>query len=139
MTDAVTSLLEESLERYKNGETADQLIPVFKDICDRAPKNPVAWACLAWLYLLEDKPKLALKAAQKSVKIEPRSPQAQINLALAMLDCGQTGVRQHIEMAQDIIALSEEMRQDVEENIADGLTRKADWKSLQRVKKWLMD
>lgn len=137
MTELVTSLLENGLERYKNGETAENLLPVFKDISDRAPKNSTAWACLAWLYLLLDKPKSALKAAQKAVKLEPRSPQARVNLALAILDTGEKGVRQHIEIVQQIIGLSAEIRQDIIENIEDGLARKPDWESLQRVKGWL--
>lgn len=137
MSEPVASVFENGLERYQSGESPETLIPVFQDICDRAPKNPTAWACLAWLYLLTDKPKSALKAAQKSVKLEPRAPQARINLALAMLDSGQTGVRPHIEAAQQIMELEAQIRQDVEENIQDGLTRKPDWKSLQRVKNWL--
>ncbi len=95
MSESVVSILESGLERYKAGENPKNLIPVFKDICDRAPKNPIAWTCLAWLYLLVDKPKQALKAAQKSVKIDSRKPQARINLAVAMLEAGQTRIRQH--------------------------------------------
>ncbi len=135
----LTSLLDQGLERYKAGEATETLIPFFKEICDRAPKNSTAWACLAWLYLLSNKPKSALKAAQKSVKLEPRSPQARVNLALALMDSGESGVRQHIEMAQQVMALSAEIRQDVAENIEDGLSRKPDWQSLQRVKTWLLE
>lgn len=138
MNEPVTSLFESSLERYKAGEEADKLIPVFKDLCDRAPKNSTAWACLAWLYLLEDKPKSALKAAQKSIKIDARSPQARVNLVLAMLEAGESGVRQHIESVQQMMSLSAEIRQDIEENIEDGLTRKPDWENLKRVKSWLI-
>jgi hypothetical protein len=54
-----------------------------------------------------------------------------------MLDSGEKGVREHIETIQQVISLDREIRQDVEENIADGLERKPDWKSLQRVKDWL--
>lgn len=138
MTDTVATAFDQGLERYKQGESAKTLIPYFKEICDRAPKNPTAWACLAWLYLLSDKPERALKAAQKSVKIDDRPPQARINLALAMLDSGATGVRPHIEAAAQMMSLDPEIRQDILENIEDGLSRKPDWKSLQRVKKWLL-
>jgi cytochrome c-type biogenesis protein CcmH/NrfG len=138
MTESVTNLFEQGLERYRAGEEIDKLIPFFKDICDRAPKNASGWSCLAWLYLLSDQPNLALKAAQKSVKIEPRTPQARINLVLAMLDVGEKGVRQHIELAQQMMALDEQIRSDIEENIEDGLSRKPDWASLKRVKTWLM-
>jgi tetratricopeptide (TPR) repeat protein len=138
MSESVTTLFEQGLERYQAGEDLEKLIPFFKDICDRAPKNSSAWSCLAWLYLLSDRPKLALKAAQKSVKLDGRAPQARINLVLAMLDAGQAGVRQHIEIVQEIIGLEQQIRNDVEENIEDGLSRKPDWKSLQRVKNWLI-
>lgn len=137
MNESVTALLESGLKRYQEGETAENLIPVFQEICDRAPKNATAWSCLAWLYLLLDRSDRALKAAQKSVKLDPKAPQARINLALAMLDSGQTGVRQHIEAAQQIMLLDGQIREDLEENIQDGLTKKPDWENLKRVKNWL--
>jgi predicted Zn-dependent protease len=138
MSDSVNALFERGLERYKAGEAPETLIPVFKDICDRAPKNATAWACLAWLYLLTDKPKSALKAAQKSIKLDARPPQARINLALAMLETGSPGVRVHIEAAQQLMLLDTAIREEIAENIQDGLERKPDWKSLQRVKSWLI-
>ncbi|MDV2998677.1 MAG: hypothetical protein N5P05_000283 [Chroococcopsis gigantea SAG 12.99] len=128
---------EQGLERYKAGESPESLIPFFKEICERSPKNSVAWACLAWLYLLTDKAELALKAAQKSVKLEKASPQGRINLVLAMLETGKTGVREHIEVAQKVMSLSAELRQDIVENIEDGFAKKPNWKSLERVQKWL--
>lgn len=139
MSESVTSIFDTGLERYKAGEQPEALIPVFQDVCDRAPQNATAWACLAWLYLLSDKPKLALKSAQKSVKLDGRAPQARINLALAMLETQTPGVREQIEAAQEMFSLDSQLRQDVEENIQDGLTRKPDWKSLQRIKAWLTE
>lgn len=139
MTDSVADLLEKSIERYNAGEKAEDLIPVFQDICDRAPKNAAAWSSLAWLYLLADKPKLALKAAQKSVKCDSKAPQARINLAIAMLETKTSGVREHIEAAQQIISLDAQIRKDIEENLEDGLTRKPDWKSIERIKNWLLN
>ncbi len=141
MTESVTQSasldFEQGLERYKQGESPELLIPLFKSICERTPKNSVAWACLAWLYLLTDKPEAALKAAQKSVKLEKASPQGRINLVLAMLETGKTGVREHIEVAQKVMSLSAELRQDIVENIEDGFAKKPNWKSLERVKQWL--
>lgn len=137
MTESVTTLFEQALEKYQSGEKAENLIPLFEEICDRAPKNAAAWSCLAWLYLLTDQPNKALKAAQKSVKLDGKAPQARINLALAILEAGQKGVRQHIEVVQQIMALDEQIRSDIEENIEDGLTRKPDWDSLKRIKSWL--
>lgn len=138
MTESVTTLFEQALEKYQSGEKAENLIPLFQDICDRAPKNAAAWSCLAWLYLLTDQNNKAFKAAQKSVKLDGKAPQARINLALAILETGQKGVRQHIEVAQQIMALDEQIRSDIKENIEDGLTRKPDWDSLKRVQSWLV-
>lgn len=137
MTESVASLIEIGLERYQAGEQPESLVPVFKEICDRAPKNAAAWSSLAWLYLLLNKPNSALKAAQKSVKLDSRSSQSRINLALAMLETGTTGVRQQVEPVQQAILLDSEIRDSIRENIEDGLARKPDWKSLQRVKTWL--
>lgn len=137
MTETAATLLETGLKRYQEGESPETLLPLFKEICDRSPQNATAFACLAWLYMLVGRPKTALKFAQKSVKIDAKSPQARINLALAMLDSGKSGVRPHIQIAQQIMALSPEICQDIEENVEDGLARKPDWKSLQRVKSWL--
>ena len=134
---SVADLFESGLERYKAGEGPETLIPVFKDVCDRTPKTSAVWTCLAWLYLLANQPNQAFKAAQKAVKLNPQDPQARVNLASAMLESGQSGVRQHIEIVQQLMTLDAEMRQEIEDNIADGLSRKPDWKSLQRIKAWL--
>jgi len=138
MTESTLTTLEEGIERYKAGESLESLLEVFKGLSEREPKNATVWACLAWLYLLLDKPKTALKAAQKSVKLESKSPQGRVNLALAMMDAGETGVRPHIEVASQIMALDNQIRQDVQENIRDGLERKPDWKNLKRIKTWLI-
>lgn len=137
MTESANILIESGIERYRAGEKPEDLISVFQDICERAPKNAAAWSSLAWLYLLTDKPKSALKAAQKSVKLDSKAPQARVNLVAAMLETDTSGVRQHIEVVQQLMALDEQIRQDIEENIEDGLARKPDWKSLERVKNWL--
>lgn len=138
MTETIDSIFETALERYKAGEEPENLIPVFKDICDRAPKSSAAWACLAWLYLLNDKPTPAYKAAQKAVKLNPQDAQSRINLAVAMLETGQTGVRQHIDLVMQLAMVSE-IRDEIKQSIADGLNRKPEWKSLQRVKNWLFE
>ncbi|HEY9825631.1 MAG TPA: hypothetical protein V6D19_09295 [Stenomitos sp.] len=138
MTKPVNELFDEGIQRYQSGEAADILIPVFKEICDRAQRNSPAWTCLAWLYLLEDKPALAYKAAQKAVKLNPQDPQARINLAMAMLDTQQKGVRSHIEIIQQLLMVPE-LREEVEGTFADGLKRKPDWTSLQKVKAWVLE
>ena len=54
-----------------------------------------------------------------------------------MLETKKSGVRQHIEVAQQVLPLDSKIRAEVDENIADGLNKKPDWQSLQRVKNWL--
>lgn len=122
-----------AIEQYKGGAPVPELIPTFKDICQRAQKSSSAWTCLAWLYLLDEKPHQAYKAAQKAVKLNPEDPQARINLAMAMLETGKKGVRPHIELAQTIVNAVPELRQEVTDNFADGLSRKPEWDSLQRL------
>lgn len=137
MTQSIETLFDESLEKYQAGEAAENLIPAFQEICDRDPKNSAALTCLSWLYLLIDRPKQALKAAERSIRIEPRDPQSRVNLSLAMLELKEKGVRRHIEMVQQAIDFDDKIKNMIRESIEDGLKRKADWKSLQKVNKWL--
>lgn len=135
----VEEIFDSGIERYKAGEAPETLIPVFKDICDRSPKNSSAWTCLAWLYLLEGKSAQAVKAAQKGVKHNPQDPQARINLVVAMLETAQKGVRPHVEIAQQLILAAKEFRDEVKDNIADGFQRKPDWPALKRVNDWIFE
>jgi predicted Zn-dependent protease len=135
----VETLFDRGIERYKAGESPESLVAVFKEVCDRAPKSSPAWTCLSWLYLLTDKPSKAYDAAQKAVKLNPQDPQARVNLAIAMLEAGKKGVRQHIDIAQQLILVMEELRTEVEQNLQDGLTRKPEWPSLERVRSWLFE
>lgn len=137
MKPTVEDLFKTAVERYQAGEGPETLLPIFLDICDRAPKNSPAWTSLAWLYLLDNKPKRAYKAAQKAVKLNPEDLQARINLAIAMLETAQKGVRQHIETAQQLVAISE-LRQEALQNFEEGLRRRPDWQSLRRVQTWLL-
>ncbi|MBR8837300.1 MAG: hypothetical protein DSM106950_25650 [Stigonema ocellatum SAG 48.90 = DSM 106950] len=137
MTQTVDSLFDTGLERYKAGDAASELIPVFKEVCDRAPKNSSAWTCLAWLYLLDNKPSFAYKAAQKAVKLNPQDPQARVNLAVAMLETSQKGLRQHVDFAQQLMFVNQEWQEEIKNSIEDGLSRKPDWQSLAKVKSWL--
>lgn len=135
----VEALFDQGLERYRAGESAASLLPLFKEVCDRTPKTSAAWTCLSWLYLLDNKPSQAYKAAQKAVKLNPQDPQARINLAIAMLETAQKGVRDHVEVAGQIVLAVPELREEVEQNFEEGLSRKPDWKSLVRVKAWLFE
>ena len=80
-----------------------------------------------------------MKAAQKAVKLNPQDPQARINLATAMLETAQKGVREHIEMASQIVMVVPELKEEVERNFEEGLRRKPDWKALIRVKQLLFE
>ena len=137
-TTTVEALFDQGLERYSAGESPQTLIPVFKEVCDRAQRNSPALTCLAWLYLLEAKPTLALKAAQKAIKLNPQDPQARINLVMAMLDTNQKGVRPHIEIIQQLLMVPE-LREEVEKSFADGLKRNPEWASLLKVKAWVLE
>lgn len=137
MTQTAEELFTSGIERYKNGEPVADLIPVFKQLCDRAPKSSPAWTCLSWLYLLADKYEAAYKAATKAIKLNPQDPQARVNAAVAMLEIGKKGVRDHIDTAAQLVAISEELRQEVEESLADGFKRKPEWKTLKRVQDWI--
>jgi predicted Zn-dependent protease len=139
MTQTVESLFDTGLERYKAGEAADALIPVFKEVCDRAPKTGSAWICLAWLYMLDNQSSLAYKAAQKAVKLNPQDPQARVNLAVAMLETNQKGIRQHVDFVKQLIFVNPEWRDEIQNSIEDGLSRKPDWQSLAKVKSWIFE
>jgi predicted Zn-dependent protease len=139
MTETVEELFDKGLERYHAGESVATLLPTFKDVCDRSPKSSSAWTCLSWLYLLDSKPSQAAKAAKMAVKLNPQDPQARVNLSIAMLETAQKGVRQHIEIAGQIITIAEELKEEVEKNIEEGFKRRPEWKSLQQVKTWLFE
>ena len=138
MSESINELYDQGLEKYQAGENIEDLIIYFRELRDRAPKNSAIWCSLAWLYLLADKPNSALKAAQKSVKLDKKAPQARINLAIALLESGKSGVREHIDAAQETIGLSSEIKEDILKNLEDGLARKPDWKAVNRVKNWLI-
>ncbi|MGB3573499.1 MAG: hypothetical protein WBA01_15765 [Phormidesmis sp.] len=130
---------EDGIARYKAGESADVLLPIFKDICTKAPRNSAAQTCLSWLYLLADKPNAAYKAAQRAVKLMPKDPQARTNLAIAMLETGKSGVREQIDMVSQMLYGVDELRAEIKENFEEGLRRRPDWQSVKRIQKWLFE
>jgi predicted Zn-dependent protease len=138
-TKAVADLFDNAIKDYQAGESPTKLIPIFVEICNKSPKLDSAWTCLAWLYLLENKPHLAIKAAQKSMKINPFDAQTQINLAAGMLETKQAGVREHVEMAKHLVESAPEVKEQVVENFKDGFTRKPEWASLKRIEKWIFE
>ncbi len=137
MAETLNDTFDNAIKRYQDGESVDKLIPVFQDICTQAPKMNSAWTCLAWLYLLDKQPENAVKAAERSIKIDPYDAQARINLAMAMLEAKQKGVREHIEVAQQLLDGAAEIREQVAYSMADGLQRNPDWTSLKQIKSWI--
>jgi len=140
MTTSIEELFERGIARYQAGEPAADLIPVFTDICDQAAKNSAAWTCLSWLCLLDGQANAAYKAASKAVKLSPADPQARVNLAIAMLEIGKTGVRQHVERALQVLSIPEaaDLQREIAQNFEDGLKRRPDWAALERVRSWMM-
>jgi hypothetical protein len=55
-----------------------------------------------------------------------------------MLDAGKPGVREHVEIASQVMAVADDLKKEVMDSIDDGLARRPDWKSLARVKQWLV-
>lgn len=139
MSQTIDELFEDGLNRYQAGESVDTLIPTFKDLCEQAPKNSAIHTCLSWLYLLADKPNAAYKAAQRAIKLTPQDPQAHINIAIAILDSNRKGVREHVELATQLVMSVEEIQEEIRQNFKEGLTRKPEWNSLKRVEKWIFD
>jgi predicted Zn-dependent protease len=139
MSQTIDELFEDALNRYQAGESVDTLIPTFKDLSAQAPKNSAIYTCLSWLYLLAEKPNAAYKAAQKAIKITPQDPQAHINMAIAILESDRKGVREHVELASQLVMSVEEVQDDIRQNFKEGLTRKPDWKSLKKVENWIFD
>ena len=139
MSQTIDEQFEAGLNRYQAGESVETLLPTFKELSAQAPKNSAIYTCLSWLYLLAEKPNAAYKAAQKAIKITPQDPQAHINIAIAILDSGRKGVREHIELASQLVMSVEEVQDDIRQNFKEGLTRKPDWKSLKKVEKWIFE
>jgi len=131
------SLFEQAMDRYQNGAPASDLLDDFTAITDAAPRQSAGWTCLAWLQLLCNQPEAALRSARTAVKLNGQDPQARINLCLAMLETQAKGVRDHIQVVQQMLALAPEVGQELQASIADGLQRKPGWPALTKVKAWL--
>jgi predicted Zn-dependent protease len=132
-------LFQQGLERYRAGEDAASLIPLYEKITDRQPKVASGWICLSWLYLLNNQANLAVKAAKQAVKLSPEDPQARINLAIALLETNQKGVREQVEAAQNWLLLLSDLKPEVEENFAEGARRRPNWEALEKIRKWVLE
>ncbi len=137
MTSDQENIFEDAMERYKSGVPIDELIKDFQVITTSSPNNSAGWTCLAWLQLLCDEYEDALRSARIAVKLNAQDPQARINLSLALLETKSKGVRDHIDVVKRILFAAPDFKIDLKESVEDGLTRKPDWKALQKIKDWL--
>ena len=117
MTEEQPSLSEsqfgQALQRYQDGAEAADVIADFEAITRRDPRQSAGWTCLAWLQLLTEQPEDALRSAKTAVKLNAQDPQGRLNLALAMLETGAKGVREHIEIVKRVMVFSPELGQAV--------------------------
>ncbi len=131
------SLFESAMARYQSGVDAIELIKDFENITISSPAQSAGWTCLAWLQLLCDKNDDALKSARIAVKLNAQDPQSRINLSLALLETQSKGVREHIEFVKRALLIVPELEKELKLSIEDGLNRKPDWNSLNKIKAWL--
>lgn len=136
-TKTVDELFTEGLERYEANSPLPEVFPYFLEIIKRQPKNGAALTCLSWLYLMEDQPKKAEDTARKAMKANPADAQARVNLVLALLDGGGKGVRDQVELIQQILTVDKDQGDEIMRNLTEGTTRKGSWKAAQKVKEWL--
>jgi cytochrome c-type biogenesis protein CcmH/NrfG len=139
MSDAINEAFDAAIDRYTAGESAATLIPVFQDICKQSPRMGTAWTCLSWLYLLEKEGDKAVQAATQALRLDAYDPQARVNLAVALLETKQKGVRDQVEVAKKMVKQSPEAKEQVESSFADGLQRNPDWEMLKRVRDWIAE
>tara|TARA_B100000700_G_scaffold254744_1_gene287123 strand:+ start:168 stop:587 length:420 start_codon:yes stop_codon:yes gene_type:complete len=137
MDETHESLFDKAMNRYQSGIDASQLIRDFETITASSPNQSSGWTCLAWLQLLCDDPDAALRSARTAVRLNGQDPQARINLSLALLETHSKGVRENIEFVKRALLLVPDFEKEIKSSIADGLERKPNWQSLQKVKDWL--
>ena len=131
------SLFEQAMARYQAGAAADEVLPDFARIVEAAPRQSAGWTCLAWLQLLCDLPEDALRSARFAVKLNPQDPQARINLSLALLETESKGVREHVQVVQQVLTMAPQISDELRTAMDDGLQRRPNWTSLEKVKTWL--
>ena len=133
MESSQENLFDQAMSRYQAGADAEEVLPLFIRITESAPRQSAGWTCLAWLQLLCDQPEEALRSARFAVKLNPQDPQARINLSLALLETDSKGVRDHIQVVQQVLTMAPEVSDDLKGAQEDGLQRRPVWKALQKV------
>jgi predicted Zn-dependent protease len=131
------SLFDQAISRYQQGAAPEEVIDDFLRITVQQPRLSAGWTCLAWLQLLLDQPHAALRSARTAVRLNPQDPQARINLSVAMLETGQKGVREHVELVQRVMVMAPELAGELTDSMADGLRRRPGWQALEKVRSWL--
>ena len=137
MESSQESLFEQAMARYQAGARAAEILPDFLRITEAAPRQSAGWTCLAWLQLLCDLPEDALRSARFAVKLNPQDPQARVNLSLALLETESKGVREHVQVVQQVLTMAPQISDDLRTALDDGLQRRPNWTSLEKVKTWL--
>ena len=137
MESSQENLFDQAMSRYQAGADAAEILPLFVRITEAAPRQSAGWTCLAWLQLLCDQPEEALRSARFAVKLNPQDPQARINLSLALLETDSKGVRDHIQVVQQVLTMAPDVSNDLKGALEDGLQRRPGWKALEKVKTWL--
>ena len=140
-TDNPKHPFELGLELYEQKAPYEQIIPLFEQGLNVAPRDSIGYTCLAWLHLLrgegEDNGK-GLVYAQKASRLDPNNVQAHFNLVLAMLVNGVTGVRQEFQRALSKLRTTNE-EQEVIGNLEDALERRADFDQAQKLLNWIKE
>ena len=137
MESSQESLFDQAMARYQAGASAAEVLPDFLRITEAAPRQSAGWTCLAWLQLLCDLPEDALRSARFAVKLNPQDPQARINLSLALLETESKGVREHVQVVQQVLTMAPQISDELRTALDDGLQRRPNWSSLEKVKSWL--
>ena len=137
MESSQETLFQQAMHRYQQGAPAQELLDDFERITAAAPRQSAGWTCLAWLQLLSDQSDAALRSARMAVKLNGQDPQARINLCLAMLETKAKGVRDQIQVVQQVLALAPDVGPELKDSIHDGLKRRPEWPALLKVKAWL--
>ena len=135
-TDA-PSLFEQALKSYNEGAPLSEVIASFQQITQQDPRLSAGWTCLAWLQLLDNQAQTALRSARMAVKLNPQDPQARINLSLALLETESKGVRDHIQVVQQVLTMAPQIADDLKGALDDGAQRRPDWAALGKVRAWL--
>ena len=137
MESSQESLFEQAMARYQAGASAAEILPDFLRITEAAPRQSAGWTCLAWLQLLCDLPEDALRSARFAVKLNPQDPQARVKLSLALLETESKGVREHVQVVQQVLTMAPQISDELRTALDDGLQRRPNWTSLEKVKTWL--